>query len=316
MVNIEEKVDTKTVKCEVCGVLRISNTMHRHMLVHKRIYYDKTCPVCSKTFTTRNSKQTFCSHNCQVKGKNPSIRKPKLLICLGCGKESLSTHTKFCSEECGNNYACHIKLGIYNCRVCGKQTTGRKRFCPEHFQAWNKGRSMEEALGSKKFEQFTTKIMEANKRIQRTDKYHRGLFTSIKNNSIIKFDSSYELLMFIKLENDIDVIKYGRCDFSIPYMFGGRWKRYFPDLMVERSSGQLVILEIKREDQINNDDVICKIKAGEQYCKDNGMLYEITGCAGIKITSSDVDLANVEFFNSENKQRFLSKHRLGVVHAS
>jgi hypothetical protein len=132
-----------------------------------------------------------------------------------------------------------------------------------------------------------------------------GKYTSKKNNSKISFDSSYEILLYIKLEHDDNVIKYGRCNFSIPYMFEGSWHRYFPDVMVEYGNGCHSIIEPKREDFLNDPKTIEKIKIGYKYCLENNIIYEVYGLNEVKVSVGQEDLSNIEFYKESKKERFI-----------
>ena len=105
--------------------------------------------------------------------------------------------------------------------------------------------------------------------------YKRGSFKSHKNNCDIHFQSSYELYTYICLEHDDEVQSYSRCNFSIPYTFNGKIRRHVPDVDIRYKDGSRKILEIKPTRLSNTAEVIAKRTAGEKYCEEHGMSYEM-----------------------------------------
>ncbi len=72
-----------------------------------------------------------------------------------------------------------------------------------------------------------------NKRVESTGKtkYVSGSFYSKKNNASYTYRSSYELMCFIKLEQNPDVIQYLSETMSIPYIDSkGLTRKYIPTL--------------------------------------------------------------------------------------
>jgi len=105
--------------------------------------------------------------------------------------------------------------------------------------------------------------------------YIAGYFKSYKNNCEIRFQSSYELKAYIKLEHDYTVTRYGRCYFSIPYIYKGEARIYVPDILVEYNDKRKVLIEVKPSKKLNTIINILKFNAGEQYCRENSMKYLI-----------------------------------------
>lgn len=93
------------------------------------------------------------------------------------------------------------------------------------------------------------------------------LFDGIKKGvfSSAKFDSNPELKFARILERDNEVINWLRPaqnEFKLTYNNG---KKYVPDFVVE-TQNSFYIVEVKREDKINDSDVIAKTKKTIQYC--------------------------------------------------
>ena len=101
-----------------------------------------------------------------------------------------------------------------------------------------------------------------------TEKIQSVLFEGIKKGvfSTAKFDSHPELLLARVLECDNDVVNWLRPapqEFNITYNHG---HRYEPDFVVE-TEDIIYLVEVKREDQLKDTDVIAKKKRGIQYCE-------------------------------------------------
>jgi len=106
-------------------------------------------------------------------------------------------------------------------------------------------------------------------------RYVQGSFKSYKNSCDIYFGSSYELYAYIKLEHDCNVKQYGRCCFSIPYFYKGSMRRYIPDIGVECMDGTKTIIEVKPSGRVKEVENVIKASVAREYCRENGMNYEI-----------------------------------------
>ncbi len=101
------------------------------------------------------------------------------------------------------------------------------------------------------------------------NKHKNGVFYSHKNKASIHYDSSYELAAFRILENDADVVSYGRCKFSIAYYdFDGNQRRYIPDILAVYLDGSKRIIEVKPEGLLQDSGNIAKFDAAERYCNE------------------------------------------------
>ena len=101
--------------------------------------------------------------------------------------------------------------------------------------------------------------------------YLKGDFYSEKNDKDIKYQSSYELRAYIKLEKDLSVLSYKKCDFSIPYSFKNEIHRYFPDVLVEYTNGNKTLIEVKPKALLTNEKVVAKHQALVEYCNQLGI---------------------------------------------
>lgn len=81
------------------------------------------------------------------------------------------------------------------------------------------------------------------------------------------YRSSWEEHFMIFCDNSEEVKKIVK-PFTIRYEYNGRIKLYYPDLMVELASGDIVIIEIKPLGKVSEDLVQAKKLAAERYCLD------------------------------------------------
>ena len=110
-----------------------------------------------------------------------------------------------------------------------------------------------------------------NKRVESTGKtkYVSGSFYSKKNNASYTYRSSYELMCFIKLEQNPDVIQYLSETMSIPYIDSkGLTRKYIPDLLVLFADGSMCIWEIKPLAMLKDADVKAKAAACKKHLRD------------------------------------------------
>jgi hypothetical protein len=106
-------------------------------------------------------------------------------------------------------------------------------------------------------------------------KYMKGYFTSVMNQRDIYFQSSYELYTYICLEHDEQVQSYERCSFKVFYLFDGKMKRHVPDIEIHYKDGSIKVLEIKPAKFLTNPEITAKRLAGEKYCEEHGISYEM-----------------------------------------
>jgi len=106
-------------------------------------------------------------------------------------------------------------------------------------------------------------------------KYANGYFHSVKNHKDIFFQSSYEMYAYICFEHNDGVESFDRCHFTIPYSLNGEIRRHLPDIDIHYTDGSRKVLEIKPEKFLKDPEITAKRLAGEAYCKEHGMLYEM-----------------------------------------
>lgn len=84
-----------------------------------------------------------------------------------------------------------------------------------------------------------------------------------------KFDSNSEKKFTILCENDPNVIHWLRPvnnQFDLYYEYQGQTHTYYPDLVVETNDA-IYLVEVKRRDELEDEQVLAKKKRGVSYCK-------------------------------------------------
>jgi len=117
-------------------------------------------------------------------------------------------------------------------------------------------------------------------RKRRKTRYKTGIHVSPKCTSPIAYRSSLEKAVCCCLDENELVVKYSYEQLIIPYKSNirtARIRRYFPDFLVEYVDGKKKLVEVKRENQLNNPYVKKKAEAAILWCKeheDQNLTYE------------------------------------------
>jgi len=117
----------------------------------------RQCNQCNKQFKPKRSgsKTIFCSRDCYVKSKQPTLNK-----CLQCGSE---TNTKFCSRSCSSSY---------NNTVAPKRQKTFKNICETCSTPTNNKRWCKRSCRPKEtYEQYRARMNEANARYMARRKF-------------------------------------------------------------------------------------------------------------------------------------------------
>lgn len=111
-----------------------------------------------------------------------------------------------------------------------------------------------------------------------------GIVSSVKNNSIIEFESSLEKDFIYLLEYDIKVVKYYEQPIKIYFEDKGNAVYYVPDFYVEYKNGKKELIEIKyKKDLIeNNRTYKNKFLAASEFCQANNIEFKILDEASIR----------------------------------
>lgn len=121
---------------------------------------------------------------------------------------------------------------------------------------------------------------------------HRGrkmYFHSRKSGEWIWADSRWEFIRLSQLDNDPMVSKFSRCNEVIPYIFGGKTRRYTPDFTVIYVSGVKVVEEVKPEDFTSRPLELSKFAAAERHFSSIGVEFSV-------VTENDIGVEVIKNF--------------------
>lgn len=93
----------------------------------------------------------------------------------------------------------------------------------------------------------------------------------------MKYRSGWELTVAVFLDTNDEVDSYEYEPIAIEYISNvktGKIRRYYPDFLINYKDGKKLLVEVKRNNQLNNLIVQKKAKAAEQWCKKNNATYE------------------------------------------
>jgi len=139
-----------------------------------------------------------------------------------------------------------------------KTMTGRK-LTDKHRENMSKGRS--KAIAEGKINPFSHGL--------------NGHFYSKKNKKKLWYRSSWELQAYKILEQLSKVIKYESEPFYIPYKFQGIERNYIPDILVTYDDNSQELIEVMREDLLEDEMRIVKLKAAKRYCDKNNINFSV-----------------------------------------
>lgn len=113
------------------------------------------------------------------------------------------------------------------------------------------------------------------------------LFESVKNQRII-YRSSYERKLITWFENNKQIKRWGSECVRIPYLYiDEKMHSYYPDYVVERDTGEIIIIEVKPYNQTQKPKVentwaweqytknVCKWKATKEFCDRKGWKFMV-----------------------------------------
>ena len=112
-------------------------------------------------------------------------------------------------------------------------------------------------------------------------RYHqgwsRGWKKSVRGGAGEWFDSSWELQYMDELDRDSLVVRWTRHhDLRIPYRkWWGVRGYYEPDFLVELAGGERELREVKGGHLFADANTSRKLRAGDGYCRDRGMVFRV-----------------------------------------
>jgi hypothetical protein len=274
---------------------------------------EKICECCNVKFITTKKKQKYCSKVCGQCNKR-QVKILKECEFTGCTNtfEKLPNGLKIlCSRKCQVEWQKYYQLGENNPNYGNrkpnmfKHTEEVKKIIKEKVkESWKKKERLEKHLsffdrhrledGSMDWhtDEFRNKISIANtNRISDgLNVYCDGEYLSYKTKQLEFYDSSWELLRMVELDNDNDVKFWTKKHkIYVKYEFNGQVRRHIPDFYILKNDGIIFIEEIKGWVK-DEEKLKCQISSIKEYCVIHDIKYLIN------------------FFTEKNKDKY--KHIL------
>lgn len=109
-----------------------------------------------------------------------------------------------------------------------------------------------------------------------------GKFPSIKNNSMIWWESQLERDFLYLLEIDPDVISYGEQPLKIEYFADGKIHKYTPDVRVIRSNKKQIV-EVKDEKKAKEEEYVKLFRKVAPICRREGYEFIVVTDREIRV---------------------------------
>lgn len=219
---------------------------------------DSVCQFCGETFKPKfHLPRMFCSKKCAAK-----VNRSKRLTPT---QKELKTNGKKC-ETCGSIFHTRRINAKYCSRVCYRNNPS----FPSLQGARGKGKTIPEW-----HRQAVSKATSARIPEKEFSYGKSGHHISAKAGSVF-YRSSYEKIAYQILDADDKVISYQPEPFVIMYVNSeGNARRYRPDILVKKSRGKPVLIEVKPEWKMKDEKTILKIEAGKKYAAAQGWRFEV-----------------------------------------
>jgi endogenous inhibitor of DNA gyrase (YacG/DUF329 family) len=268
----------------------------------------KNCEQCGAQFEDKHRDgKRFCSRHCSgifnaarrifpdySGDKNPNWKGVALTPCDNCGKpigkaasERGPRERNYCSKKCYGAQRTKLRTLSITCEICGKSfeiykhDKEKRRFCSVQCAALDpkmrkktsqrhKGKTIPEW-----HRQAVSKAVTARSTEKEFSYGKSGHHVSAKAGSVF-YRSSYEKIAYQILDADDKVISYQPEPFVIMYVNSeGNARRYRPDILVKKSRGKPVLIEVKPEWKMKDEKTILKIEAGKKYAAAQGWRFEV-----------------------------------------
>lgn len=105
----------------------------------------------------------------------------------------------------------------------------------------------------------------------RKGKWYQGIYQSPKSRKLNNFKSSWELKLYQFLDYSPLVETWDSECVQIPYYLKGRYKLYYPDVLINKT----LLLEVKPKHQISTAMNQAKFKYAKRYCDQRGWTFQI-----------------------------------------
>jgi hypothetical protein len=133
-----------------------------------------------------------------------------------------------------------------------------------------------------------------------------GKFPSLKNKSIVWFESHLERDFIYLIEFDKSVIKYQEQPFKIKYFLNGKQLLYTPDFFVERQDKKQVI-EIKPRSKVEKSEFVHFSKVITNHLAIKGYEYHVVTDSTIRLQPR---LSNIQLLWRYARFRINTKHKI------
>jgi hypothetical protein len=108
-------------------------------------------------------------------------------------------------------------------------------------------------------------------KVVKKNNWIQGIYKSPQSPRLQKFRSSWELNLFQFLDECNNVNSWESEIVAIPYKYGNKWRRYYPDLLINHK----LLIEVKPAGQIATPMNVAKFKAAQLFCKSKGWTFMI-----------------------------------------
>lgn len=236
-------------------------------------FIEITCNECSLVFKKprANLKETnFCSRDCYwlYRKTDPRCRVSKGPL-TDATKQKISKANKGKQARLGAVLSNHTKAKI---------SKGNKgKLIGDKNPMWGKKHTSE--IKDKISEVVSRNIVSGKHKGYGKNNHLSGRFSSIKTNEVMFYRSSWELATMKWLDSNENVVTYQYESIRIPYYFlegNTKTKRhYIPDFLIEFTSGEKELWELKPEKLSDNKKTKAKIIAANDYCKPLGITFKL-----------------------------------------
>lgn len=142
-----------------------------------------------------------------------------------------------------------------------KEVEGVSRFKKGH-KTWSTGKEMTLDYREKMSNSISDLYVSGSTKMGHVGNSKKGVYKSSKAGTI-RYRSSYELIIYQRLDADINVATYECEPFTIKYKYGDAMKNYIPDLFITYTDGSQKLVEIKPEYLLQDPQNVAKFTAAK-----------------------------------------------------
>lgn len=232
-----------------------------------------SCNQCNEMFDIPRAKLSttnFCSKGCYwVYKKTDSRCKSSRAKCSEERKEKISKANK------GNQF----RLGaVLSDETKSKISKGNKgKLIGEKNPMWGKTHTQE--VKETMSEVVSREMISGKRKAYGKNNHLSGQYVSTKNSKEMHYRSSWELATMKWLDLNSNVQSYQYESIRIPYLLeeGNRshLRHYVPDFLIEFTSGEKELWELKPEKLSQNEKTKAKVVAAKNYCDELGIEFRL-----------------------------------------